>query len=260
MHTPTILVCLIAFICLSCRERQLPDEKQDTTIVRKREVAIDTVTTLTDQPDTALVFKTPTGKYYRITYELVDSGITAARLDCTKDDFFGDHRKAAKTSIATGTFSSYTVLTNFLKTLKADSVMEKHPLIKPASTNNRVSDEKRNVKLTRVFMYAIKREDDNDYHIIIGDGKGNFLNVECSGLPPVGTTYYSRLSKARKQVKDFFGPVCMSAYRKFQPAMEVEVTGSLFFDIDHDAGAVGPVGLRPKTAWEVHPVTNIVFK
>jgi hypothetical protein len=40
----------------------------------------------------------------------------------------------------------------------------------------------------------------------------------------------------------------------------VKVTGSLFFDVDHKAGSVGPTGMRPKTAWEIHPVSDIQFE
>jgi hypothetical protein len=38
------------------------------------------------------------------------------------------------------------------------------------------------------------------------------------------------------------------------------VEGALFFDVDHAAGVVGPTQptpMRPKTAWEIHPVTNV---
>jgi hypothetical protein len=38
------------------------------------------------------------------------------------------------------------------------------------------------------------------------------------------------------------------------------VTGSLFFDVDHPAGAVGPQGHRPQTAWEIHPISSIAFE
>jgi hypothetical protein len=37
----------------------------------------------------------------------------------------------------------------------------------------------------------------------------------------------------------------------------VLIEGSLFFDIDHAAGVVGPEGKRPKKAWEIHPITKI---
>jgi hypothetical protein len=45
-------------------------------------------------------------------------------------------------------------------------------------------------------------------------------------------------------------------YAQLTPT-HVQVTGSLLYDIDHAAGAVGPTGHRPKSAWEIHPVTSI---
>lgn len=48
-------------------------------------------------------------------------------------------------------------------------------------------------------------------------------------------------------------------YEKHDPPVPVEITGPLFFDVDHDAGVVGPQGHRPKTAWEIHPVMDIKF-
>jgi len=255
-----LMAGVFLFLAIACRQRPTPTDNDDSTKVQKPITRIDTVTTLTDQTDSMLVFKSPNGKFYQVTIDSDTTAFTATRLDCTKDGFFGIKRKAAKTSIASGSASPYTVMSNFLKTLKPDSIMNKHPLINSSATNNRVAEEKRNVKLTRVFMYAISREDDNDYHLILGDAKGNYLTAECSGLPEQRSASYSRLEKPRNVLKSYFGSVCMANYRKFNPAVEVEVTGSLFFDTDHDAGTVGPLGMRPKTAWEIHPVTNIVFK
>jgi hypothetical protein len=263
------LVVAIAFGTLSCKQKAGQQTGNDTThhigIDTSKPSAparqIDTVTQLVDQPDTLLIFKSPDGKFYEAS--AIDEGretMRAARPDCLVDEFTGQHRKAAKTSIVAGTSKVYTGLKAFMKTLQKDSVMNKNPGITQSPTNNRVPEEARPVNLKKVFLYAIKREEDNDFHLILGDGQGSFFNVEASGLPAKGTTFYNKLFKARNQVKDFFGPFCMSNYRKFQPAIEVEVTGSLLFDIDHDAGSVGPVGLRSTTAWEIHPITNIVFK
>jgi hypothetical protein len=37
----------------------------------------------------------------------------------------------------------------------------------------------------------------------------------------------------------------------------VTVEGSLFYDVDHAPGAVGPRDMKPTTAWEIHPITQI---
>jgi hypothetical protein len=39
----------------------------------------------------------------------------------------------------------------------------------------------------------------------------------------------------------------------------VRIEGSLFFDVDHAAGAVGPANMKPKSAWEMHPITKITL-
>ena len=31
----------------------------------------------------------------------------------------------------------------------------------------------------------------------------------------------------------------------------------LIYDIDHAPGVVGPSGMRPRTSWEIHPVTKL---
>jgi hypothetical protein len=49
-------------------------------------------------------------------------------------------------------------------------------------------------------------------------------------------------------------------YKKFAPPIAVILEGSVFFDVDHPAGAVGPAGLKPSSAWEIHPLTDIIFE
>jgi hypothetical protein len=51
-----------------------------------------------------------------------------------------------------------------------------------------------------------------------------------------------------------------SGYRKYTFPIPVVVDGSLFFDVDHAAGVVGPAGMRPQTAWEIHPVTRLALQ
>ena len=112
-----------------------------------------------------------------------------------------------------------------------------------------------------IKINVVKRESDNDYHMIIGDQSASqFFNIEISGLPPSSSPASSQLKAARKAVDQYFGkPVCNSGYHVFSPGIKIQVTGSTFFDIDHPAGAVGPNGFKPKTAWEIHPVTSITF-
>jgi len=70
-----------------------------------------------------------------------------------------------------------------------------------------------------------------------------------------------RLKKPREDFKEFFGdepPPCR--YKVFTKPIPVRITGSLFYDIDHAPGVVGTGPYKPRTAWEIHPVTKIEFE
>ena len=88
-----------------------------------------------------------------------------------------------------------------------------------------------------------------------------FINVEISGLPSSGQ-FRTPLKQVRDKFKAYLGTeISGSGYHKFVDApIPVTITGSLFYDIDHPPGVVGPTGMRPKTAWEIHPVTDIEFE
>jgi len=44
---------------------------------------------------------------------------------------------------------------------------------------------------------------------------------------------------------------------KLKKPIAVEVQGSLFYDIDHEPGVVGPLDMQPRTAWEIHPISEL---
>jgi hypothetical protein len=182
----------------------------------------------------------------------------------SSDDFAGNDRKAAKTSIADAPTETFGNVAGLIATLRSDDEM-KSLGISEDTNSGRVQQEKRNVAV-RGFIYAVKFEADHDFHVILGlDPNGRqkaFLNVEVSGLP-IGGPDRAKLKEARTAFKDFFqehGDRFSSTYKKFNPPIPVRVEGSLFFDVDHPAGVVGPTGMRPQTAWEIHPVTKIQFE
>jgi hypothetical protein len=182
------------------------------------------------------------------------------------DNFHGTDRAAAKTSISTGPSKTFGDVGALLDSglFVADSKMLKHkPPIPKDKTSDRVAEEQHNVVVTG-FLYASTHESDNDFHCIVGMPPGQpqrFVNVELSGLPVSGPAR-AQLRTARTAFKDFFGDnlPAGSGYTKFDPPIKVKITGSIFFDVDHKAGVVGPQGMRPKTAWEIHPVTDIEFE
>lgn len=137
--------------------------------------------------------------------------------------------------------------------------------ISRAPDSARLDDEQRNVTVGG-FIYATKKESDNDFHLIVGDqlcAVGSCLiTVEVSGIPSLASNPNRKtLADARsKFLSHFNGTEPSSRYTKFDPPIHVTLTGSLFFDVDHRAGTVGPAGLQPDTAWEIHPLSDITYE
>ena len=188
------------------------------------------------------------------------------------DNFKGKSRKAAKISIASASMEpTFEDLTDLIDSLAPDAGMEEHePPIEKTSDSDRVEEENRNVRV-EAFLYAASREDDNDYHLILGrdpdlveeEGGELYMNVEISGLPPADSPHLSKLRSARKSFKDFFGDnLPGTSYQFYDPPLSVTVEGSLFFDITHATGGKpGPQSLRDNipTIWEIHPITKMTF-
>jgi len=189
----------------------------------------------------------------------------------TGDSFKGTARKAAKLSIAkapTENFADLKDLIASLASLTPDSKMKKlKPPITTDAKSNRVAEEKRNVRV-RAFLYAASREDDNDFHLIIGRSpkvkEPMYMTMELSGLPPSGNASHAKLKAARTAYKEFFGSALPGfTYKFYKPPIPVEIEGSLFFDMSHAKGSKpGPKTLSKDipTIWEVHPITKIVFE
>ena len=221
--------------------------------------------------------KTFTSKKSNITYAYVILPNDDAKLEKFKvptpglaapspDNFRGTDREAAKISLASGSPETFQDVAALLHSslFVADSKMLKHkPLISKDATSDRVAEERHNVVITG-FLYASTKESDNDFHCIIGmdpQQSRQFLNVEVSGLPVSGP-FRVPLKTVRDAFQEFFGDnlPTSGSYSKFNPPIKVRISGSIFFDVDHKAGSIGPTGFRPKTAWEIHPVSEIVFE
>jgi hypothetical protein len=181
--------------------------------------------------------------------------------------FRGSSRKAAKISLAAAEIESFNDLKALIEDLPADADMVAHvPRITTTATSGRVAKEKRNVKV-RAFLYAASREDDNDYHLIIGrglDASPMYMTIEISGLPRASSRHHARLKAARDAYKEFFGDdLPGQSYDFYDPPIPVEIQGSLFFDMSHATGPhPGPASLRDDipTIWEIHPISEIVFE
>ncbi len=138
--------------------------------------------------------------------------------------------------------------------------------ISKAADSGRLPEEQ-SVVIVRGFLYAASRESDNDFHCIVGSDPGpstRFMNVEVSGLPPSSSQFFAVLKTARDEFKAFFSSgadaLPTQGYEKYDPPISIQVTGSLFFDVDHVPPAVGPEGMKPQTAWEIHPVSDMQFE
>ena len=180
-------------------------------------------------------------------------------------DFAGTARKVAKTSIASGQLRQFAALGLLIRSLLPDGNMRALH-ISDAEDSKRVAPENKNVSVT-AYLYATKRErDDNDYHIILGSTPSarsttKFLNSEVAGL--ANNSSRARLAAVRTKFENLYAQANEkppgTKYEFFQPAMKVRVKGSLFFDLHHQAGEASAGNYTPQTAWEIHPITDIVF-
>jgi hypothetical protein len=187
-----------------------------------------------------------------------------ARGETAPDAFAGVARKAAKISIATADVENEDLAALIVWCRAHETPMRHHqPPISAAASSARIPEEARNVSVEGWIHFA-KEESDHDYHLIIGTSPdlagASLMNAEISGLPPRSSRSFDDLKNARESFesicRDMLPQMRRSGYAQITP-VHVHLTGSLFYDIDHAAGAVGPAGHRAKSAWEIHPITAI---
>jgi hypothetical protein len=195
------------------------------------------------------------------------------------DVFTGHYRLAVKTAIfrdADGQIApaeQVADIPTLLGSLPSDADMRaKYPDLEVAPTASpetklavtpfRVAEEQRNVTIP-AWIWYVRRETDNDFHVIIGSSADpaavTYMNVEVSGLPGAANDpNFTDLQNAREQLTGLAGhDPSRLHYEAFTPPLPVTITGSLLYDGDHVPGQVGPVGHKPQTTWEIHPVTTI---
>jgi hypothetical protein len=220
---------------------------------------LDTLTQLNQLKTDKGLYKAPNGKVYKISVEkaewsdddevIKDRGIL--NDNCLDSLYSGKDRESAKTSIVAGRAKIVATVSDLIKLLPKDSIMRK----KVKKKSPRVAEED-------TYLYAFAKEEDGDYHIIIGDhfvaSKATFFNVEISGL--LSNDLNSALSQPRRAFEEQFVGMCSSDYIIFiDNPLKIDVQGSLFFDVSHIVGQVGPKKLKPQTNWEIHPVSKIRF-
>jgi len=207
-------------------------------------------------------------KIILITLALLQISLFAQKPQkkCAIDDFTGTHRKMAKTTFAASkSVETFADLPGFIKTLPDDkSMITRRPPISNNPYFARVVEEDRNVLIKEAYIFAITRQADNDFLIIIGSDqdyhKAVFFEIEISGLPESSKDSYATLNTVRTKVKNQFGNVCGKTLLFMDNPVKISLSGSLFFDIEKKPGKTAPKKLRTTTAWEIHPVSEIVFK
>lgn len=177
------------------------------------------------------------------------------------DIFDGCKRRAAKTafvSLTDAPAQKFVSVVQLRKSLDADAAM-RNLGISSGETSQRVDQENRNVYVYAV-IYKVTREDDNDYHVIVGDpgcsSASCFMNVEVSGLPQAASQQ-SAFRSVREKLVTILGFDPGSGYADVPDRPRVRIDGSLFYDIDHTPGTSGPAGFKPSTSWEIHPVRRL---
>lgn len=188
--------------------------------------------------------------------------------------FGGTSREVAKTRTADAPLEEANLTVKaFHASHPSDAEMEEQNISRQCDTA-RVDAEKRNVTVA-AYLVAAKKEEDNDYHLIVQD-KGCKkpecrLTVEVSGLPRLSGSK-GVLKTARQYFEEqwtlYSGRDSVPGSGKyvfFETPVLVRVTGSIFYDADHPinpdkgTGPVGPKGYKPGSTWEIHPVTNFEF-
>jgi len=244
-----------------------------TTTVYANHPFQDTITNLS-LLTTKAVYKAPNGKSYNVSFEsdpqtmvaanevgvngASEAAAAATNVACDPDNRFdGVYRKKAKTSIAAHNASG----TNLAKLITRLTAMDNES-IAVTTSSPRIAIEDSVVTLISVFLYAIARESDEDYHIIIGTSSNpataKFFNIECSGLPASSNPAFNKIKAARLKVVALLGGEerCSGGYVKFNDHPRVKIIGSLFYDKEHAHNIPGPASSKPKTAWELHPITE----
>jgi hypothetical protein len=198
--------------------------------------------------------------------DVAPDGLTAMHEAAGSGQTFkGKARKAAKLSVVNAPFEEFASVAALRSSLPAHETMRNHdPKISTSATSDRIDVERRNVRVSG-WIYAAKKEGDNDYHVIIGTAPGHsatFMTVEVSGLPSSGP-HRQALSDARQQYRNLMTAAELglpgTGYDLYEPPIPIIVAGSLFWDANHstDECEVGPPDLKPCMAWEIHPVTEI---
>ncbi len=137
------------------------------------------------------------------------------------------------------------------------TVAELTDLHAPPNPNSRKSSrfpaELKTYRITAVLT-LIKKETDEDYHIVIADPDDEELTMIVESVAPgctKGSSFTQEIQNVRKAIDQKLGPI--GKKKKINLKIPVTVTGIGFFDPIHGQEGVGPNGV------ELHPILDITF-
>jgi hypothetical protein len=263
--TKIILPCFLLLVVSGCyifKPINLPDNTPKNT----GKLPKDSTAVVIIPIDSTTETSTSELKNNRVDPDKIKVNFTKEASETYRIDYVGKVRAVAKTSIATRKTEFFETVGDFLATLPTDNYMRQTGV---NDKSLRTVDENRNVLLKKAYIFHIKEEPDQDFHLLIGDlnekgEKVNILNVEISGLPKNKTTKdYFFLERTRRQLYEKYPEFFTGNKKTFVPKSkfpEITVRGSLFFDSHHSPDQIGSGAAKPKSVWEIHPVTYIEFK
>ncbi len=185
---------------------------------------------------------------------------------CEGDIFSGCMMRDIKLSYVTGTYQRYKNPRTLLRSLTRNGNEALKDLPRDEH-RTRVAEENRNVIIEEAYLYYVSREEDNDYHLILGEKKNYktsaLFSAEISALPEEESAPgYHHLADVREKFLNQIGapPKCSNT-KKFSidltaNPIRLTIKGSLLFDVQHKEGGSGYGDVKTKTAWEIHPVKD----
>jgi hypothetical protein len=197
-----------------------------------------------------------------------DTEVIIAHDPLLRNLFIGEVRGEAKTSFVDAIADTFKSIKKLRNWLPDDEYMHKNT---EAKHNNspRTKEENHTIYLADLYVFGIKREDDNDFHLILAASKSldkdqPFFSAEISGLPDSSSAFFATLAEVRNTFISYFGKDADKEYvfvasEKHPPIHLEYIKGSLFFDNHHYQGHSSVKGYKVCSAWEIHPVTAIRF-
>jgi hypothetical protein len=140
---------------------------------------------------------------------------------------------------------------------QATTISDLTNLAAPPNPNSRKSSRfAPELKTYRInaILTLIKKEADEDYHIVITDPDDEELTMIVESVAPgcaEGSLFMQEIENVRMAIDQKFGSV--SKKKKTNLKMPVTVTGIGFFDPIHGQEGVAPNGV------ELHPILGITF-